>query len=169
MAAPEMAPIAGSVEVAVPADVLWECFRHASLWPRWNACFYWVRNRDLVLGADLVWVFEPIRPRYPYKMPAIARIVEVVPRRRVTWEVTGLPGFFARHTYHVDPVGDDRSRFGSWEQAAGPSFRVLRAFWLAHFAFVRDASLAGARHLETIYQREHELTSRTLSPPGPAA
>jgi hypothetical protein len=34
---------------------------------------------------------------------------------------------------------------------------LLEAFWKAHFTFVRDASLAGARALETVYQRTGAL------------
>jgi hypothetical protein len=123
----------------------------------------WARNKDLVAGQNLVWVFEPIKPQYLYRMPAVARIAEVVPEQRVTWEVLALPGFFARHTYHMTDLGDGRTRFGSWEQAHGPSFRLTQRFWLAHFTFVRDESLAGARRLERIYDQTHELNDRTLA------
>ncbi|MGH9902318.1 MAG: SRPBCC family protein, partial [Pyrinomonadaceae bacterium] len=104
-ASADMVPVEGTVEVNIPAPVLWEAFTRADLWPRWNSCFFWARNRDLVPGRQLVWCFEPIRRWYPYKMPAVARIVEVEEGRRVTWEVNALPGFYARHTYHVEDLG----------------------------------------------------------------
>ena len=153
----EMTPVAGTVEVDIPVEKLWECFRRANLWPRWNACFRSARNRDLVRGEKLVWVFNPIRWWYPYVMPASANIVESEPNQKVTWEVTVLPGFFARHTYHMEDLGNGRSRFGSWEQAMGWSFRLFRRFWVAHFEFVKDESLRGARRLEEIYRRTGKL------------
>jgi len=77
-------------------------------------------------------------------MPAAAKIIECKPQQKVTWEVRA-PGFHARHSYLFEPLGPDSSRFGSWEVAEGPSYRLMRRFWLAHFRFVRDQSLAGAR------------------------
>jgi len=160
----DMTPVAGSVEVNIPADVLWECFTHADSWPRWNPCMFWVRNRDLTLGQPLVWAFEPIRWWYLYKLPGLATIVEVEQNRKVTWEVTALPGFFARHTYFVEDLGGGRSRFGSWEQAMGPTFRLLKWFWVVHFVFVKDRSLTGAQVLETIYQRTGRIDLPDLPP-----
>ncbi len=53
----DMTPVHGTVDVDIPADVLWECFRHTSWWPRWNACMWWARNDDLVLGQQLILAF----------------------------------------------------------------------------------------------------------------
>ena len=86
---------------------------------------------------------RPIRRRYLYRMPAVAKIIECEPQRKVTWEVSA-PGFHARHSYLFEPLGPDSSRFGSWEVAEGRSYGLMRRFWLAHFRFVRDQSLAGA-------------------------
>jgi glyoxylase-like metal-dependent hydrolase (beta-lactamase superfamily II) len=97
-------------------------------------------------------VFEPIRPWYLYLFPATAKIIEVEPNRKVTWEVTALPGFYARHTYTITDLGDGRSRFSSWEQATGPTYRATRSFWIAHFEFVKNRSLQGARLLEAAYR-----------------
>lgn len=145
---PEL-PIEGSVEVALPVEELWRIFRRVRAWPEWNSCFWvaGVRGGRLEANRTLLWAFEPIRPEYPYKLPAIAQLVEVLPGRRVTWEVTALPGFHARHSYWMEPLDDGRSRFGSWEVAQGPLYRLARPFWLAHFRFVREASLAGAAGL----------------------
>jgi cyclase len=166
LASTEMTPVQGTVDVEVPADVLWEAFRHADWWPRWNKCFFWARNRDLRLGDRLVWAFEPIRPRYLYKMFATANIIELEPGRKVTWEVTAMPGFYARHTYHVTDLGGGRSRFGSWEQAMGPQarFAPTKKFWVAHFTFVKDRSLEGAKTLEAVYRRDGEITKDGLRP-----
>lgn len=155
-------PVAGVVELEVPAQELWELFRRAHLWPRWNRCFLWALNRDLVLGRQLIWVFRPIRWWMLYVMPAIAKIVELVPGERVTWQVTALPGFFAHHTYHVRDLGNGRSEFGSWEKAMGWSFRRMRWFWIPHFVFVKDRSLEGARALEALYRREGRLRAEDL-------
>jgi hypothetical protein len=145
---PEL-PIEGSVEVDLPVEELWQVFRRVRDWPSWNPCFWiaGVRGGSLAEGRTLLWAFEPIKPHYPYKLPAVATLVEVVPQQRVTWEVTLMPGFHARHSYWMEPLGEGRSRFGSWEVAQGPLYRLLRPFWLAHFRFVRDASLAGAARL----------------------
>lgn len=158
----DMEPVAGVVEVDIPIDTLWECFTQANLWPRWNPCFFWGYNRDLILGKQLIWAFQPIRWWYLYKMPAIAKIVEVEPQKKVTWEVTALPGFYARHTYHMEDLGNGKSRFGSWEKATGWSFRLMKWFWIPHFVFVKDRSLEGAEALEKIYQQQGAITSETI-------
>jgi glyoxylase-like metal-dependent hydrolase (beta-lactamase superfamily II) len=162
----EMEPIQGTVDVDVPLPVLWEAFTHANWWPRWNKCFFWARNRDLQLGQKLIWAFQPIRPWYLYKMFAIANIVELHEERKVTWEVTALPGFYARHTYHMEDIGNGRTRFGSWEQAHGAQIRfpLTKKFWQAHFTFVKDQSLDGARNLEEVYRREGKITKDKLKP-----
>jgi hypothetical protein len=132
---PEL-PIEGATEVAISAERMWETFADVRRWPDWNPCMWWawVGGGELREGATLYWAFNPIRPRYLYKMPAMA------------WEVS-TPGFHALHRYSIEPVEEDRCRFGSWEVAEGAMYRRLRRFWLAHFRFVCRASLAGARSL----------------------
>lgn len=158
----DMAPVEGAIDVAVPAASLWTLFAQAHLWPTWNRCFQWVHNTTLNAGQQLIWSFQPIKRWYPYRMPAVANIIELVPGRRVTWEVTALPGFYAHHTYSIDEIGDGRARFRSWEKAFGPSFRLARSFWLAHFEFVKDSSLDGAHYLEELYRRDGSFD--TISP-----
>ncbi|MFN2506657.1 MAG: SRPBCC family protein [Acidimicrobiales bacterium] len=156
-------PVEGSVDLDVPVADLWDCFNKPHLWPAWNPCMRWVRNRSLVRGSTLVWVFEPIRSSYMYRLPATARIVEVEPEARATWEVVALPGFFARHTYFMEDLGDSRSRFGSWEKAMGPTFRMTSRFWMAHFQFVCDRSLEGARRLEQAFLEHGRLDDELVS------
>lgn len=162
----DMEPVQGTVDINVPIDALWGCFRRANLWPRWNSCFYWVRNPDLVVGEKLVWCFQPIKPQYLYKMPAVADIVEVPAPTGATWHVTALPGFFARHTYSLEDLGEGRTRFGSWEKGTGPQFRFgpTRTFWIAHFEFVCRKSLEGGKRLEAIYEKTGRLDETTLPP-----
>lgn len=159
----DMEPIAGTVEVDIPIDKLWECFTHANLWPKWNKCFFWAHNKELILGKNLIWCFQPIRKWYLYKLPAMAKIVEVEPEKKVTWEVTIVPGMYARHTYHMEDIGNGRTRFGSWEKAHGLGFRLSKGFWLAHFTFVKDFSLEGAKNLEKIYKKDGALNTKTLA------
>jgi len=158
----DMEPVAGDVDVDIPIATLWKCFTHANWWPRWNPCFFWAYNRNLILGQQLIWVFQPIRWWFLYKMPAIAKIVEVEEQRKVTWEVTVLPGFYARHTYHMEDLGDGRTRFGSWEKATGWSFRLMKWFWIPHFEFVKNRSLEGAKKLEEIYRQKGEINDQTI-------
>lgn len=141
-------PIEGSVQVAMSVERLWEVFLDVSAWSRWNPCIWRssVRGGELREGATLVWAFNPIMRRYLYKLPAVAEIVEVFPRRRVTWEINA-PGLHALHSYRFAELAGDRCRFGSWEVAEGPSFRAMRRFWLAHFRYVCAQSLSGARSL----------------------
>jgi len=160
-ASTDMEPVHGTVDVDIPIDVLWEAFRDARQWPRWNKCMFWAMNKDLVKGQQLIWCFNAIKWFYPYKMPAAAEIIEVEPGRKVTWEVN-LLGLYAHHTYSLEDLGNGRTRFGSWEKATGPSFRLTRAFWLAHFVFVKDESLAGAKVLEALYKREGKLDMAKL-------
>jgi hypothetical protein len=142
-------PIEGSVELDMSVERLWQIFSDVPNWPRWNACFWWARvlGGELKVGTLLYWCFNPIRPLYLYKMPAIAHIVECAPQRLVTWEVTFPPGFHALHSYHFEGLEENRCRFGSWEVAEGPIYQVGRRFWLAHFRYVCRSSLAGAQTL----------------------
>jgi hypothetical protein len=158
----DMRPVTGTVDIDVPIDVLWACFANSNLWPRWNECMFWVLNRDLVLGQRLIWAFEPMKWWYLYKLPGVATLVEVEPRRKVTWEITALPDFYARHKYFMEDLGHGRSRFGSWEKAMGPTFHALQSFWVAHFVFVKDESLKGAQLLEEVYRRAGNLDESNL-------
>ena len=95
-------------------------------------------------------------------MPAVAKIAEVEERNHVTWEVIAMPGFYARHTYHMEDLGGNVTRFGSWEQAMGWNFRLMKWFWIPHFVFVKDRSLEGARLLEEAYRSEGVINAETL-------
>lgn len=141
-------PVEGFADVDLSADRMWATFADVRRWHRWNPCIWRARIQggELEVGAQLRWVFNPIRTWYPYKLPAVARIVEVEPGRKVTWEVRA-GGLHALHSYLIEPVDDGHCRFGSWEIAQGPGFRWLRPFWLAHFRYVCRASLDGARAL----------------------
>jgi pimeloyl-ACP methyl ester carboxylesterase len=142
-------PVEGFVDLDIPVERLWRIFSDVAGWPRWNQCFWRasVSGNKLKLGATLRWFFNPFKPWYLYKMPAKARVVEFEPFRIVTWEVTALPGFHARHSYTFESLGPRRSRFRSWETAEGPLYRLTRRFWVAHFRYVCRSSLAGARAL----------------------
>lgn len=139
-------PIEGSVELEIPVERMWETFLDVARWPEWNRCFWRSRvlGGELGLGSTLVWAFNPIEPRYLYKMPAIAKVVEFEPYDRLTWEAS-LPGFHARHSYRFAALGQERCSFGSWEVAEGRAYRATRRFWLAHFRYVCRESLAGAK------------------------
>ena len=141
-------PIAGSTELELPVERLWDVFLDVPGWPSWNPCIWRARVRggELKEGATLAWVFNAIRPWYPYKLPALAEIVEFERSDRVTWEVNA-PGFHALHSYRFADLGGERCRFGSWEVAEGPMYSATRRFWLAHFRYVCRSSLAGAQTL----------------------
>lgn len=143
-------PVEGHVELGMPVEDLWDIFTRVPAWPRWNGCIRWARvaGGTLGAGATLYWVFNPIRPWYPYKLPAVARIVEFEPHRRVTWQVSALPGFSARHSYLFESLGPDRCRFGSTEVASGPLYQKFERWWQAHFRYVLRESLLGAQRLE---------------------
>jgi hypothetical protein len=132
----------------MPVERLWEIFLDVPRWPDWNPCIWkaGVRGGELRTGAQLIWAFNPIKPVYAYKLPAMAEIIEFERCDRITWEVS-MPGFHAVHAYLFAPLGDGRCRFGSWEVAEGPAYRRLRGFWNAHFRYVCRESLAGAAAL----------------------
>ncbi len=161
-------PVRGWGDVDLSIDDLWATFIDVSGWAKWNPCISWARVRggELRPGARLIWVFKPIKRWYPYVMPATAKITEVIPGRRVTWEVS-LPGFHAFHSYVFEDRGVSRSRFGSWEIARGPMYRLARRFWLAHFRFVCAESIAGATSLgdRTVRLVEHGHESDDGRPP----
>ncbi|WP_437689224.1 MBL fold metallo-hydrolase [Sorangium sp. So ce176] len=122
----DMLPVAGTIEVDIPVDVLWGFFTRPRDWPRWSPCFLWVHNERLAPGQRLTWCFRPIHPFHPYVMPAVADIVEVEPGRRVMWEVTALPGFHARHPPELLP-----SSHPSLREAASPVAAAL-SFYSSH-------------------------------------
>ena len=149
-------PVAGATELPMSVEQLWSVFSRVREWPRWNTSMWTAtvsggaslsESGPLARGEQLIWAFNPIRPWMPYRLPVVAELVEVAPQRRVSWEVSVVPGMWALHTYWMEPLDEGRCRFGSWEVAEGPTYRLMRPFWLAHFAFVRDASLEGARRL----------------------
>ena len=141
-------PIEGAVDVELPVERIWEAFCDVRGWPRWNPCIWWARvaGGELRLGARLVWFFNPIRPRYLYRLPAVAEIVELERHDRVTWEARA-PGFHALHSYRFAALGPSRCRFGSWEVAEGAAYRATQRFWIARFRYVCRSSLEGARRL----------------------
>jgi len=138
-------PIQGAVELEIPVERLWEAFSDVKSWSHWNPCFRWSRvlGGELRQGSTLVWAFNPIEPRYRYRMPAMAKVVELENHDRVTWEVI-MPGFHALHSYRFAALGPSACRFGSWEVAEGRAFRATQRFWLAHFRYVCRSSLGGA-------------------------
>lgn len=123
-------PVEGSVELGMSVDHLWEAFLDVEGWPRRNQCFWrsGVRGGKLRLGATLVWAFNPIKPGYLYRLPAVAEVVELEPHDRVTWEVS-LPGFHAVHAYRFARLGAQRCRFGSWEVADGRGYGPGASGW----------------------------------------
>lgn len=141
-------PIQGSVDVDMAVERLWELFVDVRRWPEWNRCVWrsGLRTGELRIGATLVLAFNPIRPRYLYKLPAIAEIVELERHDRVTWEGSA-PGLHVLHSYRFRRLDGERCRFGSWEVAEGPLYRATQRFWLAHFRYVCGESLAGAQAL----------------------
>jgi hypothetical protein len=152
---PEL-PVSDWIGMPMSVTELWQRFADVRAWPTWNPCMWTATvtgGPSLAEGAVpaagrlLVWAFNPIRRRYLYRLPAIATLVEVVPEQRMTWEVRLLPGMWARHTYWMEPLEDGGCRFGSWEVAEGPVYRLLRTFWLAHFRYVCRQSLIGAGRL----------------------
>ena len=138
-------PVTGSIEVPLPVEELWDVFCEVEGWRGWNACLRRARNLGGPLRerGTLVWAFNPIEPRFLYKLPALATIVELWPRERVTWEVK-LPGLHALHSFTFEGIDESRCRFGSWEVAEGALYRASRRFWDAHFRFVCQTSLQGA-------------------------
>lgn len=153
-------PVEGWTEVELSAERMWAVFEDVGSWRRWNPCIATARVGDGELreGATLTWVFNAIRSWYPYKLPAVAKIVELEPGRKVTWEVR-LAGLHALHSYLVEPLGPERCRFGSTEIAEGWGYRGLRPFWLAHFRYVCRTSLEGATSLGERIQPRVRLRS----------
>jgi len=142
-------PVEGYTTLDMPVERMWNIQLDVGRWRDWNTCFAcsaMIGGGPLELGGTLVFVFNPIQRRYWYKMPAVAKIVELVPCRRVTWEVK-LPGFHALHSYRFERLDESRCRYGSWEVAEGPLYRIAEGFWLAHFGYVCESSLRGARGL----------------------
>jgi hypothetical protein len=141
-------PVEGYTTLAMPVERIWGVQLDVARWHEWNPCFAWshMLGGRTELGKTLVFVFNPIQRRFPYRLPAVAKIVELEPCERLTWEVK-LPGFHALHSYRFERLDDDTCRYGSWEVAEGALYRVARGFWLAHFAYVCESSLRGARGL----------------------
>ena len=52
----------------------------------------------------------------------------------------------------LSPMRLCRSRFGSWEQAMGWSFRLMKWFWVPHFIFVSRAFVHRNNDEKTSYR-----------------
>ena len=59
----DMTPVAGTVEVNIPVHEFWSFLRMPS-GVQGNSGFFWALNKDLVLGKQLIWAFQPIRWYY---------------------------------------------------------------------------------------------------------
>ena len=77
-------PVAGSVDLDLPVERLWDVFMDVPRWPDWNPCFRRtsVDGGELRPGATLRFTFNPIEPRYPYRLPGSAEIVELERERQ---------------------------------------------------------------------------------------
>ena len=141
-------PVEGYTTLDMPVERIWGFQLDVPRWHEWNTCFAWSRmiGGRVELGRTLLFVFNPIQRRYPYRLPAVAKIVELEPYERLSWEVK-LPGFHALHSYRFERIDDSTCRYGSSEAAEGSLYRSARGFWLAHFAYVCESSLRGARDL----------------------
>ena len=68
-------PVAGSVELELPVERLWDVFMDVPRWPEWNPCFRRasVDGGELRPGATLRFAFNPIRPPLPVQAARLGR------------------------------------------------------------------------------------------------
>lgn len=89
-----------SVEIAAPAEIVWQVMRDVERWHEWTSSVTSIRilgGAPLAVGARAV-----IRqPRFP---PAVWKVIDLTPNRGFTWK-SGFPGAWVHAGHSIDATG----------------------------------------------------------------
>ena len=108
-----------TVEIAAPADRVWEVLTDVEQWPEWTGTVTWVRRLDEgpLRSGSRAKIKQPKIPDTEYV------VTELEPDRSFTWVATG-PGVTttARHTLEALPGGGSRVTLSSRAAGSGRSW-----------------------------------------------
>ena len=112
--------IEASVDVAAPAQVVFDTYVDVELWPSWTGSVTGVEPLDrgpLRVGART-------RVRQPRLPVAIWQVTALEPGREFTWQTRGA-GVLTTATHRVTPITDIRCRVTAILRQAGPLAAVV--------------------------------------------
>jgi uncharacterized protein YndB with AHSA1/START domain len=104
--------LAASVEIARPADVVFEWVtepERVRAWVGWLVEIRPVTPQQAQVGARQVWVMED-RNNNNQLMNIESEIVAYQPPRAVSAQVSAIEGFTGTVEYAIEPLGPDRAR-----------------------------------------------------------
>ena len=88
-----------TIDIAAPADRVWEVMSDVERWPEWTASVTSVTR--LTAGPFAIGTRVKIKqPKFP---PAFWKVIQLEPGRSFTWESTA-PGFRAVGQHSVQPI-----------------------------------------------------------------
>jgi uncharacterized membrane protein len=105
-----------SIEVAAPAEQVFDVYFDVERWPQWTPTVTSVERLDqgpLRIGART-------RVRQPRLPKAVWEVTDIAPGRSFTWVATG-PGIRTTGHHEAEPTGDGRCRITA---------RLLQEGWL---------------------------------------
>lgn len=110
-----------AITIDAPASEVWAVLADAASYPEWNPHFAEIEGA-LEPDADLTLHVERIGVD-PTTIPATVTAFE--PERRLEWTATVVSRFVfrGRHTFDLEPLGDDRTLFVNRERIAGIAAR----------------------------------------------
>jgi hypothetical protein len=113
------------IEIAAPADVVWNVIADLAAYPSWNPFIVRV-DGTLVQGRGLEVTLAPPGGRTMTLRPTL---VAVEPGRGFAWlgRLAGIPKLFdGEHHLEIEPIDRDRVRFRHWERFGGILVPFLR-------------------------------------------
>ncbi|MFC4549010.1 MULTISPECIES: SRPBCC domain-containing protein [Halorussus] len=120
-----MREIRTELEIDAPSDVVWDVLTDLSTYPKWNP-HVTAANGDLREGSE---VDIKVQPGGSRSRSMNVTVTALEPRRKLEWVGTVLsPWLFeGRHTFELEPLGDDRTRFVNRERLRGVLVRFVVA------------------------------------------
>jgi hypothetical protein len=126
MEKPVSTEIRTEIEIAAPADQVWDVLQDLAAYPEWNPFIREIAG-PIEEGARLN---VRLQPPDGHGMRFRPRVVEVAPGRALRWlGHLGIPGLFdGEHRFLIEPVAPDRVRFVQEERFSGLLVPVILRF-----------------------------------------
>ncbi|WP_224268110.1 SRPBCC domain-containing protein [Haloprofundus salinisoli] len=112
-----MKHIQTAIDIEAPPEIVWEVLTDLDVYHEWNP-YITEASGEISEGETVTIRVEPTGRR---DSTLRCTVTEVVPERRLQWvgrlRVPGL--FTGRHTFELEPLGNDRTRFVNHEDVFG--------------------------------------------------